>query len=211
MRGRAPARAPGRPRIDHDQPAAAPRPIRSCDPVVARLLERAVGDHQASVGRRPIALTACSGALAGPVEASRRAGRRRCAPRGRRARPRGRRRAGAERGDGAVEARDLGSLPRGAEAHDRARRRRPSRCRSPSVARSPASLELGDDLGVLEELVRLQRAVEHRHRDRGVAAAEDPVAELTQRVDHAAFPQRRSYWTKSGSASRACSGRSGCS
>ena len=62
-------------------------------------------------------------------------------------------------------------------------------------------VELPDRLGLFQDLVRLQRAVERRHRDGRVAASEPAVGEFLQRRDHLLFPQRRSYWTKFGSAS----------
>ena len=61
-------------------------------------------------------------------------------------------------------------------------------------------LEFGDDLGLFQHLVGLQRTVEDRNGDRGLTAAQDPVAELAHRLDHADLPQRWSYWMKFGSA-----------
>src|SRR5690348_16831505 len=61
-------------------------------------------------------------------------------------------------------------------------------------------LELGDDFRAFQDLVRLERTVEDRDGDRGLAAAQDPVAELAHCRDHADLPQRWSYWMKFGSA-----------
>src|SRR6185437_9091680 len=60
--------------------------------------------------------------------------------------------------------------------------------------------ELRDHLSALQQLVRLQRTVKCRHRDRGIAPSKDAVEEVLQGRDHADFPHRRSYWTKFGSA-----------
>ena len=64
---------------------------------------------------------------------------------------------------------------------------------------------LENRLRLLELLVGLQRAVERRHRDGGVAAAQNAVGEFPDRRDHARRPHRLSYWTKSGRRLRACS------
>ena len=61
-------------------------------------------------------------------------------------------------------------------------------------------VELSDRLGVFQDLVGLQRAVKGRHGDGGVAAPQKAFGKAFQRGDHLLFPQRRSYWTKSGSA-----------
>src|SRR6185437_7121150 len=61
-------------------------------------------------------------------------------------------------------------------------------------------IELPGGLGLLQDLVRLQRTVERRHGDGGVAPPEQAVGEFLQRPDLWPFPQRRSYWTKFGSA-----------
>ena len=61
-------------------------------------------------------------------------------------------------------------------------------------------VELPDKLGLFQDLVRLQRAVERRHRDGCVTPPQQAVGEGLQRCDHLLLPQRRSYWTKSGSA-----------
>src|SRR5262249_30088047 len=55
-------------------------------------------------------------------------------------------------------------------------------------------------LGLLQQLIGLQRAVERRHGDGPLAAAEEAVGELADGGDHDCFPQRLSYWTKLGSA-----------
>jgi hypothetical protein len=60
---------------------------------------------------------------------------------------------------------------------------------------------LEEGLRRLQLLVWLQRAVEGRHGDGGVASAQEPVGEIANSVDHASRPQRFSYWTKLGSAS----------
>ena len=71
-------------------------------------------------------------------------------------------------------------------------------------------VELGDDLGLFQDLVRLQRAVERRHGDGRIAPPEQAVGEALQRRDHWLFPQRLSYCTKPDRRHRACNGRSGC-
>ena len=70
-----------------------------------------------------------------------------------------------------------------------------------TVAREIVRLfEFSRDFGVFENLVWLQCAIERRHGDRSVTAAENAVREISQRGDHDVFPQRRSYCTKFGSA-----------
>ena len=59
-----------------------------------------------------------------------------------------------------------------------------------AVAREIVALGRGQHLGVVEQAVGLERAVHHRHRDRGVAAAEQAVVHSPQHADHALPPER---------------------
>ncbi len=103
----------------------------------------------------------------------------------------------AQCGDGAIETPDLGAGG-AVEAQDRSA--------VGDVERLAVGgevfgrVELPDDLGLFQHLVRLQRAVERRHGDGRIAPSQQAVGEIFQGRDHLLFPQRRSYWTKPGSA-----------
>ena len=183
-------------RVDRDQPAAGAAAHQIVDPVVARLLQRAVGYSKASVAQpadgiggleRRVSRTLRDEAVERPalhphVLAVQRNGDAAVGQR-------------TQRSDGLVEACDLALA---AGAHD-------ARAGGDQDAVAVGSdiagiVEFGDDLGVFQHLVGLQGTVEDRNGDRGLAAAQDPVAELAHRRDHADLPQRWSYWMKSGSA-----------
>src|ERR1039458_159675 len=112
------------------------------------------------------------------------------APRARRVRPPSRRRAGKTfdlGGGGGVEAqngRSVRDVERFAVGYEILGR-----------------IELPDRLRLFQNLVGLQCAIERRNSDGCVASPKKAIGKGPERGDHLLFPQRRSYWTKSGSAS----------